>query len=180
MTEGAVVTLPASLRAAFKEPLGPVFEDADALLAGADTPVVAVGDVVTAHLRRVGHVPRVTLVDGKTERETVSDATAAALSPEDERVAVSNPAATLTRELLVELRAAVAAAEPTVLHVDGEEDLATLPALVCAPDGWRVVYGQPGEGMVRVTVDDETRAEARDLLERMDGDPATALSLLDG
>ena len=178
MSEDAVVTLPRSLRAAFKDPLGPVFEDADALLAGADTPVVAVGDVVTAHLLRAGHTPRVALVDGKTERERVSDATAAALPDEESRVRVANPAATLTRDLLVRLREAVASAESTVLHVDGEEDLATLPALVCAPDGWRVVYGQPGEGMVRVTVDADARAEARELVERMDGDPETAVALL--
>jgi len=76
-----MLTLPDSLRDAFKEPLGPVTTDAEELLAAAaetrgerverDAPIVAVGDVVTYHLREAGHVPGVALVDGKTEREAV-------------------------------------------------------------------------------------------------------------
>jgi uncharacterized protein (UPF0218 family) len=66
-----------------------------------------------------------------------------------------------------------------VLHVEGEEDLAAVPAVIVAPAGASVVYGQPGEGMVLVDAD-EVRDEARDLLRRMDGDPEQALSLLEG
>ncbi len=167
------------MRAAFKEPLGPVYEDATGLLTDTGRPVIAVGDVVTAHLRAAGHVPAVAVVDGKTKRETVSEEIAAALSDEDARVPVENPAGTLTTELLVALSDAVAASEPSVLHVAGEEDLATLPALVLAPDGASVVYGQPDEGMVAVDAT-ETRAEAQKLLGRMDGDTERALAILDG
>jgi hypothetical protein len=109
----------------------------------------------------------------------VSEEIAAALSGEDARVPVENPAGTLTTELLVALSDAVAASEPSVLHVAGEEDLATLPALVLAPDSASVVYGQPDEGMVAVDPE-ETRSEARELLGRMDGDTERALAILDG
>ncbi|ERH12250.1 MAG: uncharacterized protein conserved in archaea [halophilic archaeon J07HB67] len=173
-----LLRLPTELRTAFKRPLGPVYEDPAALLEDAGRPVIAVGDVVTAHLRDAGHTPAVAVVDGKTKREAVSEEIAAALSDEDARVPVENPAGTLTAELLVALRAAVDG-EPSVLHVTGEEDLATLPALVLAPDGASVVYGQPDEGMVAVDAQD-ARAEARDLLEQMDGDTARALAILDG
>jgi len=67
----------------------------------------------------------------------------------------------------------------TVLVVDGEEDLAVLPAIVAAPAGASVVYGQPDEGMVHVVVTDETRAHVRELLERMDGDHERLFALLD-
>ena len=83
-----MLTLPDSLRDAFKEPLGPVTTDADDLLADAaetrgergapDAPIIAVGDVVTYHLREAGRVPDVALIDGKTEREAVDGALAAA------------------------------------------------------------------------------------------------------
>ncbi|MFB6243263.1 MAG: GTP-dependent dephospho-CoA kinase family protein [Halobaculum sp.] len=178
-TATVLLELQPALRDAFKNPLGKVYTETDALLADAGSPILAVGDVVTAHLRRAGHVPHVALVDGKTEREAVSESTAAALSDEESRVRVQNPAATLTRELLTALRDAVAAAESTVLHVEGEEDLAAVPAVIVAPAGASVVYGQPGEGMVLVDAD-EVRDEARDLLRRMDGDPEQALSLLEG
>ena len=92
----------------------------------------------------------------------------------DHGLTVTNPAAVLSESLLLALRVAIAGADAdganTLLTVDGEEDLATLPAVVAAPAGATVVYGQPGEGMVRVTVDEATKSEVRDLLLRMDGD----------
>jgi hypothetical protein len=180
MSEAALLRLPDELRAAFKEPLGSVYTDPETLLADAGEPVIAVGDVVTYHLRSAGHVPAVAVLDGKTKREAVSEEIAAALSAEDSRIPVENPAATLTRELLTTLRDAINERESVVLHVDGEEDLATLPAIVAAPLGGSVVYGQPDEGMVLVRVTEEAQREARELLGRMDGDSERALAILDG
>ncbi|WP_435097504.1 GTP-dependent dephospho-CoA kinase family protein [Halorubrum sp. N11] len=176
-----MLTLPDSLRDAFKEPLGPVTTDADELLAGAaetrgervapDAPIIAVGDVVTYHLRKAGRVPDVALIDGKTEREAVDAAIESALAAaNDRRIPVENPAASLSAELLEALGEALSDADPVIIEVTGEEDLAALPAILAAPDGASVVYGQPGEGMVRVAVTPESRAEARELFEGLDGD----------
>ncbi|ELZ41412.1 hypothetical protein C471_06023 [Halorubrum saccharovorum DSM 1137] len=184
-----MLTLPESLRDAFKEPLGPVTTDADELLAGAaetraervapDAPIIAVGDVVTYHLREAGRVPDVALIDGKTEREAVDAAIESALSAADaRRIAVENPAAALSAELLAALREALSDADPVIIEVTGEEDLAALPAILTAPDGASVVYGQPGEGMVRVPVTPESRAEARELFEALDGDVEAAYEAL--
>jgi len=179
----ALLELPAGLRGELKEPLGPIVTDAERLVAEAGEPLVAVGDVVTAHLAAAGVVPAVAVVDGLTEREDVTDEVAARVGRVGEtarEVRVENPAATLTRELLVALRDALADPEPTILVVDGEEDLATLPAVAVAPVGASVVYGQPGEGMVHATVTDGRKAEMRDLLRRMDGDAEAAFDILDG
>ena len=184
-----MLTLPDSLRDAFKEPLGPVTTDADELLAGAaetrgeraapDAPIIAVGDVVTYHLREAGRVPDVALIDGKTEREAVDAAIESALAAaDDRRIRVENPAASLSAELLEALGDALSAAEPVIIEVTGEEDLAALPAILAAPDGSSVVYGQPGEGMVRVAVTPESRAEARELFEALDGDVEAAYEAL--
>ena len=189
MTADDTLTLPDSLRDAFKEPMGPVTTDVDGLLAAAaaareaheapDAPVVAVGDVVTYHLREAGRVPDVALVDGKTEREAVRAEIDEALAAGTERrIGVENPAATLTPALLEALTDALADPDPVTIEVDGEEDLAALPAIVAAPDGASVVYGQPGEGMVRVDVTPETRREARELFERLDGDVDAAYRTL--
>ncbi|MFC6772314.1 DUF359 domain-containing protein, partial [Halorubrum pallidum] len=45
-------------------------------------------------------------------------------------------------------------------------------------DGASVVYGQPGEGMVRVPVTPEARDEARELFEALDGDVDAAYDAL--
>ncbi len=174
----AVVTLPESLRSAFKAPLGEVYTDADRLLRAASRPVVAVGDVVTAHLLAAGHQPAVAVVDGQTKRGDTDSWVVEQLPPVAERERVENAAATLSDELLSALADAIRAADGRTLGVDGEEDLAALPAIIAAPDDASVVYGQPDEGMVLVSVTPDATTEARRLLERMDGQSARALSLL--
>lgn len=193
-----VLELPAALRSELKEPLGPIYTDAEALLRDAKPPLVAVGDIVTYHLLEAGRAPDVAFVDERTKREAVDDEIRAAISgrrsgptstPGDDRGespggfdrerSVDNPAGTLTGELLAALRAGLADGETTLVRVDGEEDLAALPAVLAAPEGASVVYGQPDEGMVLVTAGAPTRERVRRLLRRMDGDVAAALDLLE-
>jgi uncharacterized protein (UPF0218 family) len=178
MSGAVLLELPASLRSAFKAPLGAVYTDPAALLADAGEPVVAVGDVVTYHLRTVDHDPSVAVLDGKTKRDDVGEEIEAVLSDRAARVPVENPQATLTEDLLAELRAAIDDESSVVLHVEGEEDLATLPAILATPLGGSIVYGQPDEGMVLVSVTADAKSEARELLKRMDGDSERAMEIL--
>jgi len=173
-----VLTLPDELRAAFKDPMGPVYTDSDQLCADLGSPVVAVGDVVTRHLTDAGARPDLAVVDWVTEREPLPSADRPKIEGYDTRIDVANPAAALTRDLLAALQEGVERSESTVIVVDGEEDLAAVPALVVAPAGASVVYGQPGEGMVHVPVDDAASERARDLLVRMDGEHGQARSTL--
>ncbi len=168
-TDDVLVTLPEGLRGELKTPFGPIETDADALLAEAGRPVVAVGDVVTHHLLDAGSQPAVAVVDGRTQRGVVDREIERAVTEDVDRE-VDNPPATLTRGLVSALVDALRADDPVTILVDGEEDLAVLPAILAAPDGASVVYGQPGEGMVHVRVDDERRERVRTLLERFDGD----------
>lgn len=185
----AVLTLPESLRDALKEPLGEVYTDADELLAAAgvaeyDAPLVTVGDVVTAHLLDAGHAPAVAIVDRRTKRAAIDPGVERSLDEARTHtfgtvVEVTNPAATLTRDLLDALAAAVERApETTMIVVHGEEDLAALPAILALPDGGHAVYGQPDEGMVLVPADAETRERATSILERMDGEVDVVLDVL--
>ncbi|MWG34272.1 GTP-dependent dephospho-CoA kinase family protein [Halomarina oriensis] len=164
-----MLELSEELRAELKDPVGPLYTDPAALLADAGRPLVAVGDVVTTHLLRET-TPDVALVDGLTKRTELPDDERVDTDAFDSVVHVENPAATLSRDLLVALADALASDESTVLLVEGEEDLAAVPAIAVAPDGASVVYGQPDEGMVHVRVDDETRAAMREFLARMEGD----------
>ncbi len=91
---------------------------------------------------------------------------------------VENPAATLTEELLVALREAIGSVGPTRILVEGEEDLVALPAILLVPVGGSVVYGQPDEGMVLVSVDGAIQSRIRSILEQMDGDQDRLFELL--
>ena len=180
-----LLELPEAERAAFKKPIGPVYTDPERLLADAGEPILAVGDVVTAHLVAAGRQPDVALVDGRTQRGAIDESVRNKLDEidgldgfDDPDRTVSNPPATLARELLTALREAVDAEAETVVLVDGEEDLAAVPAVLAAPDDAAVVYGQPGEGMVLIEVSEESRKEARALFERLAGDHDAARAVL--
>jgi len=186
-----VLALPESLRSAFKEPFGSVYTDPEQLLSVIEKtateqplenpPLIAVGDVVSYHIVTTGRQPDVMVIDGKTEREAVDSEIETQLSdPTGTIQKVSNPPGELSEELLVTLREAIEADEPVTICVDGEEDLATLPAIVAAPLGGSVVYGQPGEGMVHVAVTADQTETARTLLGRFDGETTAAFELLTG
>jgi uncharacterized protein (UPF0218 family) len=177
-----LVELPDAMRGELKEPMGPILTDAERLLSDVDGPLVTVGDVVTYHVERAGVTPDVAVVDGMTKREEVEDRVAegvARLGAETREVRVENPPATISRELVQALKAAIADPEATVIVVEGEEDLVTLPAIIAAPLRASVVYGQPNEGMAHAKVTEDAKAEMRDLLSRMDGDAETLFQILD-
>lgn len=171
------LSLPAEARGDLKDPFGPIETDADVLLASVSGPLIAIGDVVTYHLLQAGCEPDVSLVDGRTKRSAVDEEIERAVT-EGISLEVENPPGTITEGLVDALVTGLAADEPTAILVDGEEDLAALPAIVAAPEGASIVYGQPDEGMVHVRVDDEIRSRVRTLLERFEGEGDAIWKLL--
>jgi uncharacterized protein (UPF0218 family) len=170
--------LPESLRAELRTPLGPIRQDVSTVPTAA--PVVAVGDIVAYHLSQAGRRPSVAVVDRRTQREAVDPAVeTAVLEDGRRRVHVDNPAGTITAPLVTALVDAIDDPDPVLIVVTGEEDLAVLPAVLAAPSSACVLYGQPDEGMVQVTVDDATRETVRDLLSRMEGDAERLWALLE-
>ncbi|SIR64447.1 GTP-dependent dephospho-CoA kinase family protein [Natronorubrum thiooxidans] len=173
-----LLVLPDALRHELKEPMGPIETDAERLLEAVDGPLIAVGDVVTYHFLQAGRAPDVAVVDERTKRETVDEEIRETVT-ESTPLEATNPPAALSAEMVETLREALDREEPTTILVDGEEDLVALPAIAAAPEGASVVYGQPDEGMVHVTVTDEHRAEMRALLERFEGDTERFWDLLE-
>ena len=57
--------------------------------------------------------------------------------------------------------------KPARVLIDGEEDLLAIPAIEAAPLGSALYYGQPGEGVVVVTVDERARASAKRIMAAM-------------
>ncbi|MFC7041550.1 GTP-dependent dephospho-CoA kinase family protein [Halonotius sp. GCM10025705] len=191
-----MLELPETLRGELKDPLGEIYTDPDALLAAVDdhagatatadassppARLLTVGDVVTATLADAGRQPDIAVIDGRTEREPVDPAVEATLTDlTGRRLSVTNPPATISESLLTTLREAATDTEyPVTISVDGEEDLAALPAILAVPDGASVVYGQPGEGMVHVPVRPAVRTTARELLAEFDGETDAAISILE-
>lgn len=171
MGEGeTLVRLPKEMRGDLKEPLGDVVADVVEERLREGGRVIAVGDMVTYHLLEAGVTPDVAVVDGKTEREDVDDEVVERWSTLPVAARVENEPGTLSHAVVEALRDAMEDGEHSLVEVEGEEDLVALPAVVLASEGDTVLYGQPGEGMVYVEVNDETRNRALSLLRRMEGD----------
>lgn len=161
----SALVLPDEMRAELKEPMGDISPEVEEdRLTGR---VVAVGDMVTYHLLGAGVTPDVAVVDGRTKREDVDDAVVERWKEMRVAARVENKPGTVSRALVDALRDAYD--EGGLVEVEGEEDLAVLPAVALASDGDTVVYGQPNEGMVYVKADDEARDYVLDILDRMEG-----------
>ena len=114
--------------------------------------VIAVGDVTAATLLDDGITKR-----GAYEREFKANG----------EYLIYNPAAVIYPEAWSTIDTAIHQDKPSLINVDGEEDLLGFPAVLLAPDDAVILYGQPDVGIVWVPVTPENKSLARELLEQM-------------
>lgn len=162
--------LPETLRADLARPLGPVVQAPEAAQRARRAPGLAtVGDVTTAALLGEGVQPRVMVVDNMTRRGAVAVHVRERVPEGTPVVQVTNPPATIGEELWQAVARAWSGSQPVLIEVQGEEDLAALPAVLLGPSRGLVAYGQPDRGIVLLTIDDAARGRVRDLLKHMEG-----------
>ena len=131
--------------------------------------VIAVGDLTSLNLVRAGIKPRLCVVDGKTQRNQKMEGIIVMLEDSGYKVVkVLNPPATISDGLWEAMDRYISCREKVAILVDGEEDLATIPAVLLAPDGAVICYGQPDEGVVLIRVNDEIKEKTKSLLEKME------------
>lgn len=162
--------LPDRLRDKLKAPLGVLVPDGQANavtisahVAGAPC-IITVGDKTTEKLIGFGMVPDLQIIDNREKRSSRNPPGLPAGTAE---VTCDNPAAEITDQSIGKIRDALSSKTPTRLVVRGEEDLLVIPACIHAPKNSVVLYGQPGEGMVVVRVDDAVRQKTQRLLDLM-------------
>ena len=122
-----------------------------------------VGDYVTRYIIGAGLHPDIAVVDHRVMREEVEP-----LDLKRYKVKVSNPAGTLSSESQRVLSEAISLKRRLGVVVEGEEDLLVLPLMAWMPIGSVVVYGQPREGMVVVTLTEERRRWAKEFMDTME------------
>jgi len=126
--------------------------------------MISIGDIASQSLLELGIKPQIVIVDGKAMRQQVKSFKTEAR----EKITIENPAGTLTPQAWITLDKATARKQPTLIIVEGEEDLLTLVAVLEAPDKWTVVYGQPQEGVVIVKVNATTKHKANLIVQAME------------
>ncbi len=162
--------LPEELRPTLQKPMGKLFKNTEKFIEFFNKKkpamLVTIGDVVTANVLGSGIKPDLAVVDFIAMRSETSDDLRGRISKFNVReVKVKNPAGTITPGLWETFEKIKL---PAKIIVDGEEDLATLPAVLLLPLGTVVVYGQPNEGLVVIEITAEKRREFSDILKRFE------------
>ncbi len=173
--------LPQKLRNQFKKPWGNLLRDDDPSrtpeelakeLYQTEQPsiLISVGDVCTESLWRVNVHPDIVIIDGITLRDDYK----IQHSPQvkyDEKI-VENAPATITKEAWITICETITQTMTRNSHVKitvkGEEDLLTLPAILCSPNNGVVTYGQPKEGIVWLKVTPELKEKVHRVLSQFE------------
>jgi hypothetical protein len=162
--------LPDDLRDQLKNPLGNLVSDNDPNKENiikkipAESVIITVGDRTTENMLQLGLKPQIQIIDGleKRNQRTV---------PVDDTINTNlscrNPPGEITEESIQVIQKAFSCESPVRITVDGEEDLLVLPVCIHAPKNSIVMYGQPNEGLVIVTITPEIRAKVQKILDAM-------------
>jgi len=162
--------LPENLRLELRRPFGKVLSNEELIsaLKKREGMLITVGDDCSYSLIRAGITPDVVIYDLRIKRREVIGSVRDALSKfDDGEVIVHNAAGVIMDELVESVKDAIEKGEGKIL-VKGEEDLAALVAMMYAPDGALIVYGQPDEGAVLVKMNGEMRDRAVRTFESME------------
>jgi len=125
--------------------------------------LVLVGDAVSRLAIESGIKPNVIVIDKRERRQEARSFDHRAIH----RYWACNPAGTIDLRAWDTVEEAMRKSNGLVL-VDGEEDLLTLVAILAAPSGSLVVYGQPDQGIVLVRVSVQKKREIEETIERME------------
>ncbi|MBI3379853.1 pantetheine-phosphate adenylyltransferase [Candidatus Gottesmanbacteria bacterium] len=135
------------------------------------TMIITVGDEVTKLCNEVGITINLVIIDYRVNRAD-KYTKLSELGFDDKKIdfEVQNPPGSISTELIDAIATAykeiIQSDKPKIIKVSGEEDLAGVPAILLAPLGSIVLYGQPGEGVVAVEVTEEKKEEMIELINR--------------
>ncbi len=164
------ITLPQQLREKLRIPIGTSIQSPNELIPPYDTNsfLITVGDIVTITFVNKNYQPAISIIDFKTKRKSIDDPKLLAALPQP-YVTVINPAGAIDQKAVLTFESAIKHFYKTkktlTIGIDGEEDLLTLPAILLAPLGSTVIYGQSDIGMIAVPVTEKKKEEVKKLLQ---------------
>ena len=163
--------LPEELRTTLRRPLGELVQGLDIdlgqllrkiILQEKPTKLILVGDSVSRRASQAGVAADVMIIDNLEKRQK-----AIPYAHSRSRVITArNQAGRIEDEARLAVERAIRG-EADLVEIDGEEDLLAVIAVLAAPVGSLVVYGQPNEGVVLVRVSAARKAAER-VLQQMD------------
>jgi cytidyltransferase-like protein len=169
--QDGTLVMPESMRADLGKPIGKVIKRWIPGQARSDNRmIITVGDIVTKTLLDAGKTPFLAIIDGKVGRQPFDETLKRIQLQKVKPLRFKSGPGYISREAMKAIRDCFLHSSFSILHsvilIDGEEDLLVLPAIVYAPIGARIYYGQPGEGLVEVAVTEAKKQSALALLSK--------------
>jgi uncharacterized protein (UPF0218 family) len=163
--------LPENLREILKEPIGKLVDEKSLIeLLKDESKIISVGDTVTYTLLKYDIEPLLAIVDYKTRRGPCDEETIEKIKSFSKKsIIVENPPGVISDELIEVLKISIENLDkgPYRLEIIGEEDLASMIALLFAPVDVTIIYGLPDKGVLVVKPTDENKVKVKEALEKM-------------
>lgn len=164
--------LPQTLCMSLAKPIDIFFPNINQAIKNIGKPpiIISVGDVVFGKLLKSDIFPQIAILDLKVGRSEIENKWNIKFN-----FRVCNRPGTVSQQLIKVVKTAIVRSlknrkvKSLYIYVHGEEDLAVLPAILVAPLGSLIFYGQPKNkfsenGVVRVTVTEEKKKWVTELL----------------
>lgn len=161
--------LPDHLREQLKIPLGKLLVEDDTSkenilkLITSDSFIITVGDATTEKILSYGITPALQIIDGIEKREK-REIPKTNIQTELE---CDNPAGEITQQSIETIKNALQSLPPVRIIVKGEEDLLVIPVCQYAQNNSIVMYGQPNEGLVVVTINENLKNKIQKIVDLM-------------
>lgn len=156
--------LPLHLRKKLKRPVGILYKNGAVDYTAIDAhTTITVGDVVTKTCNDLSFKQKISVIDFHVGREKkFVNLSELGFVGDEQVLTADNPAGSLTPSLFRcahQIFHMLKTQKRIVVKVNGEEDLAVLPMLLACPLGFIILYGQPNQGVVKITVSEEKKTE---------------------
>jgi len=119
--------------------------------------VLVIGDFTLNAFLEAGYRPDAGIFDCRSMRAPV-------LSSLKATDRIVNHAGEITDEAVLTIKRIMRRKRPSLLLVDGEEDLLSLPSILNSPKGSLVIYGIPSRGMMVIAVDQKIKKRIKKLV----------------
>jgi len=190
--------LPEDLREKLRQPIGKVIKNGQLfryINIMKYSMMIAVGDIISMELVKVGIEPDVKIIDFRSRRKPILDKSEilnskSQINPKSEIInnkrlefkdsnlfgasnlefRISNDPGTINSQAVVAIKKAIdqfiKTGKKQTIVINGEEDLLALPAIMLAPLNSVVLYGQWQIGVVMIKVDEKTKKSVSELLKK--------------
>jgi uncharacterized protein (UPF0218 family) len=164
------VKLPENLREQLKIPLGILLPENQVTRenvlkhVSSASCIITVGDATTEKMIKFDIIPSLQIIDSYEKRSKHAPLSENNIAS---NISCDNPPGEISTQSIDAIKNSFTMKSPVRININGEEDLLVIPVCLYAPDNSVVMYGQPNEGLVIVSITQDIRKKTQLILDSM-------------